>query len=49
MKKLFGKVSESPTNPRAEPAPRAFDVADFYRGPLAGGAAVILARTELTK
>jgi len=37
------RVSQSPTNPHAPAAPRTFDVADLYRGPLAapaeGGAA----------
>jgi MoxR-like ATPase len=30
---FFSKVSASPTNPRTEPSPRAFDVADLYQGP----------------
>ena len=29
------KVSESPTNPKAEQRPRVFDVADLYKGPVA--------------
>ncbi len=29
------KVSESPTNPKTEPRPRVFDVADLYKGPVA--------------
>src|SRR5438105_3176749 len=32
--KLFQRVSEVPTNPQAQPAPRPFDVADLYRGPV---------------
>src|SRR4051812_4411056 len=32
------RVSQSPTNPHAPAAPRAFDVADLYRGPLAAPA-----------
>lgn len=32
------RVSQSPTNPHAPAAPRAFDVADLYRGPLAAHA-----------
>src|SRR5690606_35285111 len=31
---LFQRVSQAPTNPRAEPAPRAFDVAELYEGPV---------------
>lgn len=32
------RVSQSPTNPHVPAAPRAFDVADLYRGPLAAPA-----------
>lgn len=32
------RVSQSPTNPHAPAAPRTFDVADLYRGPLAAPA-----------
>jgi MoxR-like ATPase len=32
--KLFQRVSQVPTNPQAQPAPRPFDVADLYRGPV---------------
>ncbi|HET7463537.1 MAG TPA: MoxR family ATPase [Longimicrobium sp.] len=32
------RVSQSPTNPHAPAAPRSFDVADLYRGPLAAPA-----------
>ncbi len=32
---LFQRLSQAPTNPRAEPAPRSFDVADLYAGPVA--------------
>jgi hypothetical protein len=35
LSKIFQRVSESPTNPTAKPAARAFDVADLYRGPVA--------------
>ena len=31
---VFQRVSESPTNPHPAAAPRAFDVADLYRGPV---------------
>ena len=31
---LFQRVSQAPTNPRTEPAPRAFDVAELYEGPV---------------
>jgi MoxR-like ATPase len=31
----FKRVSESPTNPHAAAAPKTFDVADLYRGPVA--------------
>lgn len=31
---LFQRVSRAPTNPRAEQAPRAFDVAELYEGPV---------------
>src|SRR6185436_14987398 len=37
-KEPHGKVSEAPTNPRAEQAAGAFDVAELYRGPLSGEA-----------
>jgi MoxR-like ATPase len=37
MKNPFRKISESPTNPKAEPTREQFDVAELYRGPLAGG------------
>lgn len=32
--KLFQRVSQVPTNPQAQPAAGAFDVADLYRGPV---------------
>ncbi|AWH21610.1 MULTISPECIES: AAA family ATPase [Stenotrophomonas] len=32
---LFQRLSQAPTNPRAEPAPRSFDVAELYAGPVA--------------
>jgi MoxR-like ATPase len=32
---LFKKLSSAPTNPHKPAAPRSFDVADLYRGPLA--------------
>src|SRR6478609_10689823 len=35
MKGLFKRVSASPTNPGKVAAPRVFDVADLYRGPVA--------------
>ncbi|WP_281848868.1 AAA family ATPase [Dyella sp. GSA-30] len=31
---LFQRVSRAPTNPRAEQAPRTFDVAELYEGPV---------------
>src|SRR5436190_1977872 len=31
---VFQRVSQSPTNPQPGPAPRTFDVADLYRGPV---------------
>src|SRR5437867_2012567 len=31
---VFQRVSQSPTNPHPAPAPRTFDVADLYRGPV---------------
>src|SRR5213593_313415 len=31
---VFQRVSQSPTNPHSAPAPRTFDVADLYRGPI---------------
>ncbi|MBD9369006.1 AAA family ATPase [Xanthomonas sp. XNM01] len=34
---LFQRVSRAPTNPKAEPAPRTFDVADLYEGPVQAG------------
>jgi MoxR-like ATPase len=34
----FQKVSESPTNPQRGGAPREFDIADLYRGPLGAAA-----------
>jgi MoxR-like ATPase len=36
MKNPFKKVSESPTNPKAEPTREGFDVAELYRGPVTG-------------
>ncbi|MFH1139352.1 MAG: MoxR family ATPase [Pseudomonadota bacterium] len=33
---FFQKVSQAPTNPQATPAPRTFDVADLYTGPVNG-------------
>ena len=32
--KLFQRLSQAPTNPHAASAPRTFDVADLYRGPI---------------
>jgi MoxR-like ATPase len=32
---IFQRVSQAPTNPNQTPAPRSFDVADLYRGPVA--------------
>jgi len=32
---VFQKISQQPTNPHPAPPPRAFDVADLYRGPVA--------------
>lgn len=32
---IFQRVSQAPTNPNQSPPPRAFDVADLYRGPVA--------------
>lgn len=37
---FFGRVSKAPTNPRAAPKPRAFDVAELYEGPIALAPAV---------
>jgi hypothetical protein len=34
LRDVFQRVSQSPTNPHAAAAPRAFDVADLYRGPV---------------
>lgn len=34
---LFQRVSQVPTNPRTDPAPKAFDVADLYKGPVQTG------------
>ena len=31
---VFQRVSQSPTNPHPGPAPRTFDVAELYRGPV---------------
>ena len=31
---VFQKVSQLPTNPHSTAAPRAFDVAELYRGPV---------------
>src|SRR5260221_6043343 len=31
---VFQRVSQSPTNPHPAATPRAFDVADLYRGPV---------------
>lgn len=31
---VFQRVSQSPTNPHPTAAPRTFDVADLYRGPV---------------
>lgn len=36
LRSAFQKVSESPTNPQAAPARKEFDVADLYKGPVAG-------------
>ena len=35
LRDVFQRVSQSPTNPHAATAPRAFDIADLYRGPVA--------------
>src|SRR3954467_6274255 len=35
---IFQRVSRAPTNPKAAPAARQFDIADLYQGPLATGA-----------
>ncbi len=35
---LFQRVSKAPTNPKAAPKPRQFDVADLYQGPVKLGA-----------
>ena len=32
---IFQRVSQAPTNPHPAAAPRTFDVADLYRGPVA--------------
>lgn len=46
--KPFQRVSRAPTNPRpAEPAPRAFDVASLYEGPLGTGTAAPTDATPL--
>jgi hypothetical protein len=37
LRDVFQRVSQSPTNPHAAAAPRAFDVADLYRGPVSLG------------
>jgi len=34
LRDVFQRVSQSPTNPHAAAAPRTFDVADLYRGPV---------------
>src|SRR5215813_2223647 len=34
LRNIFQRVSQSPTNPHAPSAPRTFDVADLYRGPV---------------
>jgi MoxR-like ATPase len=34
---IFQRVSRAPTNPKAAPAARQFDIADLYQGPLATG------------
>lgn len=31
---LFQRLSQAPTNPRAEPIARSFDVAELYEGPV---------------
>jgi hypothetical protein len=31
---VFQRVSQTPTNPHPTVAPRTFDVADLYRGPV---------------
>lgn len=36
MPSRFQKVSETPTNPQSQKKDKAFDVADLYRGPVAG-------------
>jgi len=35
---VFQRVSESPTNPHSAAAPRTFDVAELYRGPISAQA-----------
>jgi len=37
---IFQRVSQAPTNPKAPPKTRQFDVADLYEGPIQTGAAV---------
>jgi MoxR-like ATPase len=39
LRDVFQRVSQSPTNPHATPAPRTFDVADLYRGPVSEASA----------
>jgi MoxR-like ATPase len=38
LRSLFERISKAPTNPHPVVGPRAFDVADLYRGPVAEGA-----------
>lgn len=44
---VFSKVSESPTNPHPSAAPKTFDVADLYQGPVSAGADVEQAAVPL--
>src|SRR5437762_11166573 len=37
LRNVFQRVSQSPTNPRSTAAPRTFDVAELYRGPVSAG------------
>jgi hypothetical protein len=43
----FRKVSETPTNPQPVERIRQFDVADLYRGPVAGTTTTADTRTKL--
>lgn len=44
---IFQRLSAAPTNPHAAAAPRSFDVADLYRGPVAAPAAEATGDTPL--